>query len=493
MADETPADNPHSDRGDSSEERSGAAELERIRAEVLAVHGPGAFESLPDPEARQVPVPSRRYLYPAEGDAGPVPLPPELPAEFLRAPTMELETWLQVWRGDVPVAITSHRGGVGAVVIWAKRVLRKFIRAPIADLFDRQRVYNAVLVHNIQALQESVRTLTERSVPALIQRGDALYAVQDQRVESVVERLDHVETDVASQLASDLYAVRDELRLADRETVALLQDGHGQLRQSLTRLQHRLDSVPPADGPVEPGRPIPPPPASAGDGDDVYLDFENLYRGDEDAIRDKQRSYLAHFRGLPGPVVDLGSGRGEFLELCREEGIAAYGVDGDANMVERCSGKGLSVERADLIAHLESIPDGSLGGIFMAQVVEHLPRPRLLRLARLAARKLAPGGRVAWETQNPLSPMVLARNFYLDLTHDRPLHPEGLRFLLEAAGFRDVAVAYLSPFSPSELLPAVKVDTSADVAPVVDALNDTVARLNQLLFGFQDFAVIGTR
>ena len=91
--------------------------------------------------------------------------------------------------------------------------------------------------------------------------------------------------------------------------------------------------------------------------------------------------------------------------------------------------------------------------------------------------------------------MVLSRNFYLDLTHDRPLHPEGLRFLLEASGFRDVDVAYLSPFPASAMLPRLEEETSPDpsMRPLLDGVNTTIERLNELLFGHQDFAVIGTR
>jgi O-antigen chain-terminating methyltransferase len=186
--------------------------------------------------------------------------------------------------------------------------------------------------------------------------------------------------------------------------------------------------------------------------------------------------YVDDFRGA-APVLDIGCGRGEFLSLLREAGVEARGVDADADMVAYAQGEGLDVEQADALAYLEALEDGSLGGIFAAQVVEHLPPGSLVRLLELAASKLRPGGLFVAETINPLSPLAL-RSYFADLTHAQPLVPETLALLAEQAGFREVATRFLN--EPEEKL-AVPDD------PVIAA---NVRRLNELLFGPLDYALL---
>jgi SAM-dependent methyltransferase len=165
----------------------------------------------------------------------------------------------------------------------------------------------------------------------------------------------------------------------------------------------------------------------------AYLAFEDVFRLSEDVIRERQRPYLS-LLGSRRPVLDVGCGRGEFLELLREAGIPATGVDLDPGMVEHARAKGLSVEHDDGITHLEALDDGSLGAIFAAQVVEHLSYDRLLAFLRLSVRKLAPGGLLIAETVNPHSPGAL-KNFWVDLTHRHPVFPEVLLTLCRGMGY----------------------------------------------------------
>ena len=171
-----------------------------------------------------------------------------------------------------------------------------------------------------------------------------------------------------------------------------------------------------------------------------YFAFEARMRGSTAAVRERQRPYVEVFSDA-GPVLDIGCGRGEFLSLLREAGVEARGIDADADMVAYAGGEGLDVEQADAVAYLEALDDGSLGGVFAAQVVEHLPPATLVRLLELAAAKLRPGGLLVAETINPLSPLAL-RSYFADLTHAQPLVPETLVLLAEQAGFRDVDVRY---------------------------------------------------
>jgi O-antigen chain-terminating methyltransferase len=207
-----------------------------------------------------------------------------------------------------------------------------------------------------------------------------------------------------------------------------------------------------------------------------YFAFESRMRGSVDAIRERQRRYVEDFRDA-APVLDIGCGRGEFLSLLRDAGIEARGIDADADMVAYARGEGLDVTQADIVQHLEAAEDRSLGGIFMAQVVEHLPPAVLVRSLQLAAAKLRPGGLLVAETINPLSPLAL-RHYFADLTHAQPLVPETLELLARQAGFASTETRFLN--EPAERL----------VEPDDPLIAANVRRLNEVLFAALDYALL---
>ncbi|HLB19428.1 MAG TPA: class I SAM-dependent methyltransferase, partial [Gaiellaceae bacterium] len=207
-----------------------------------------------------------------------------------------------------------------------------------------------------------------------------------------------------------------------------------------------------------------------------YFAFESRMRGSVESIRERQRRYVDDLRE-DGPVLDIGCGRGELLGLLREAGVEARGIDADADMVAYARGDGLDVAQADLLEYLEGLGAGSLGAIFMGQVVEHLPASTLVRALALAAAKLRPGGVLIAETINPLSPIAL-RNYFADLTHAQPLVPETLELLARQSGFAQTEIRFLN--EPAERL------TEPD-DPVIAA---NVRRLNELLFAPLDYALV---
>jgi SAM-dependent methyltransferase len=175
---------------------------------------------------------------------------------------------------------------------------------------------------------------------------------------------------------------------------------------------------------VEPGASAP----------DPYVAFQDVFRGPEELVRERLRCYLPLLEGR-GPVLDAGCGRGELLDLLRDSGLEASGVDASPAMVELASGKGHAVELGDVNDHLERQADGSLGTIFSAQLIEHLPVAALDRFFELAAAKLTPNGLLIAETVNPYYARA-ARHFWLDPTHQHPLYPETLLVFCRARGFR---------------------------------------------------------
>jgi O-antigen chain-terminating methyltransferase len=163
-------------------------------------------------------------------------------------------------------------------------------------------------------------------------------------------------------------------------------------------------------------------------------------------------------------------------------------------MVEECRAKGLRAEVGDLFEVLAEQPAGTLGGVVSFHVIEHLPPASLDRLVRLAFGALAPGGVLILETPNPLSMVVAARNFWLDPTHRRPVHPGSLALSFELAGFEPVERVDLRPFDAEQRLPEIDLETVAEeMRPLAHRLNELRDRLDDLLFGYQDYALIGTR
>jgi SAM-dependent methyltransferase len=310
--------------------------------------------------------------------------------------------------------VTAEREAGGGPKGFVKRLLRKFMRWYVEPLAADQRVFNNSMLKLVDALSE---------------RTDAAIAGRQQ-----AERL-----------------VRE-------------------LEERVVRLERR--------GPSRAGTPaaatVAAQPAAAALPD--YFAFESRMRGSVEGVRDRQRPYVEDFRNA-APVLDIGCGRGELLMLLRDAGLEARGIDADADMVAYARGEGLDVEQADLVEYLGGLEDGSLGGIFMGQVVEHLPPGTLARALELAAAKLRPGGVLVAETINPLSPIAM-RNYFADLTHAQPLVPETLELLARQAGFSNTEIRFLNE-------PADRLTEPDD--PVIAA---NVRRLNELLFAPLDYALV---
>ncbi|MFL5965377.1 MAG: class I SAM-dependent methyltransferase [Gaiellaceae bacterium] len=311
--------------------------------------------------------------------------------------------------------VTTERDLGGGPKAFVKRILRKFMRWYVEPLAADQRIFNDSTLKLIDALSE---------------RLDETTAARDR-----AERLAH------------------------------------ELEERLTRVERRGR----ADAGVAPvAATVAAQPAAAALPD--YFAFESRMRGSVESIRERQRPYVELLREA-APVLDIGCGRGELVALLGEAGITARGIDADADMTAYARGEGLDVEQADAVAYLEGVEDGTFGGIFMAQVVEHLPPAILVRTLELCAKKLRPGGVLVAETINPVSPLAL-RNYYADLTHAQPLVPETLELLARQAGFSRTEIRFLNE-------PAERLAEPED--PVIAA---NVRRLNELLFGPLDYALV---
>jgi len=222
-----------------------------------------------------------------------------------------------------------------------------------------------------------------------------------------------------------------------------------------------------------------------------YVSFEDRYRGNSEEIKRRLTVYVDYFRGC-SKVLEIGCGRGEFLELLRENGIGAFGVDMNDSMVEICLKKGLNVKWDNAISYLRSLKDGYLDGIFSAHLIEHLRPSDLIELILLGHAKLRSGAHFIAETPNPLSVATSTQTFCLDPSHVKLIHPETIRFLLESNGFGKIEYRFLQPWPEEMKLSPLETSSISDPAVIrlLEGLNQNFAKLNDLLFGCQDYAVI---
>jgi SAM-dependent methyltransferase len=225
-----------------------------------------------------------------------------------------------------------------------------------------------------------------------------------------------------------------------------------------------------------------------------YLAFEDRFRGSREDIRARFESYLPFFEGA-SDVLDVGCGRGEFLELLGRTGVSARGIDLNHEMIETCRESGLDVTEADAVGYLSTLPDESLGGLFAAQVVEHLQPGYLLSFLELAFHKLRPGGSIVLETLNPSCWVAFFESYIRDITHAWPLHPETLQFLVVASGFTSADIEYRSPVADADKLQPVTVTAAVGpvLADLVDSFNLNVEKLNGRMFTYLDYAVVGKK
>jgi 2-polyprenyl-3-methyl-5-hydroxy-6-metoxy-1,4-benzoquinol methylase len=217
---------------------------------------------------------------------------------------------------------------------------------------------------------------------------------------------------------------------------------------------------------------------------EMYVAFEDAFRGSRHEIKERVSEYLPLLTGKRigtshMPVLDLGCGRGEWLEVLGESGLSALGVDSNQSCARECEARGLSVRMSDALKFLEELPEQSQGAVTAFHVVEYMPFAAILNLLDEAVRVLKPGGLLILETPNPANLIVGANTLYLDPTHIRPLPADVMRFFVETRGFCNIETRLLHPFPACYRLEAEP--------------NSAAALLNELVFGARDYAIIAER
>lgn len=446
------------------------------------------------------------------------------PPEFPHPPPPYDETQItainEAWTilPDGPPAIDRSLKGRLRGAIW------RLVGPPLAA----QQAFNAALVdhlnRNTAAHREAQRALTstldfirdqtaallhlQAALMSLLQSLTLYVDTKDRSVGGQIQVLNAAVSALADDWLKhwESQAARDRRREAEQPA---LQRAHDDLRQQVALAQQtalllkreveRLLAGGAAAGAGAAAAVDPAPAAPADVSLDAfkYVGFEDRFRGSQAVIRARLADYMPLFAGA-SRVVDIGCGRGELLDLFREAGVDAHGVDVNASMVEICRERGLSAERAGAVEFLEQQPDASLGGLIAIQVVEHLEPAYLTRLLDVAFHKLRPGAPLVLETLNPACWVAFFESYIRDVTHRWPLHPDTLHYLTQAAGFPDVQVQMRAPVPAADKLdhlPAPAPGQSLDpvVLDLVDVVNAHADKLNARLFTHMDYAIVARK
>jgi len=390
--------------------------------------------------------------------------------------------------------ISSHHPYIGKFLVKGRKLVHGEVHRYIDPMISSQTEFNASTVRIITLVSQRCEELNKRqqeletAVSSLKQEikenvdlhARELFTLESQRSADLNQHQQELKTAVSSLKQE----VKENIDARVRELFTQMdEDIHA--RAWLThvledRIQNELlqKSVPSASTSKE---------------NTNYFLFEERFRGSREDIKKRQLAFLPYFEKC-SRVLDIGCGRGEFLEILKNHDIGGIGVDSDPDMRAYCRSRQLEVEHSDAIAYLETLEEKSLDGIFIDQVVEHLEPDYLIRLLALCYQKMKFGYYIVIETVNPLS-FVSFVNFYIDMTHKRPVHPETLQYLLSAAGFRECEKKFFSPVSDEDRLKQIggTSDMNETERKNIDVYNHNVVMLNTVLFGAQDYAVVGKK
>lgn len=363
-----------------------------------------------------------------------------------------LESSARAW---VAKAEDSARASVAQLEVAGQARLAKLessFAAKLAGIESSANEINTKLAHVESAageLQDRIGSVEvvasdlSRSTDKLTSASDATQA----EVEKVYQQLQHA---------------RAELTLQGRRMALILEEARSRLPQPFDQQQlgiiasedqHKLD--------------------------ELYAELEDNFRGSQQEIKERFRTYLPQIKSLgvisEMPIVDLGCGRGEWLELLQEEGYRASGVDINHVLLDRCRARGLDVVENDALTYLRGLPDNSLSAVTGFHIIEHLQIEVMISLFDEILRVLHPGGLVIFETPNPENVLVGSNFFYFDPTHRNPVPSLLVKFLLESRGFSRIEVMNLHGWDEAR----------------IGGKNELTARFNELFYGPMDYAIAG--
>lgn len=383
--------------------------------------------------------------------------------------------------------ITSHRRFIGRFIVFGKKVVRKLLRWYINPIVEQQNHINNLTKASVDEMTNKL-IMSESNfamIDGMLNTFNEDLNSTISKVDSMVEKLGGEHLPKIEEQKLELERLRGELD----KISALNRQQKSELAYLVYRLNQMQGKGVSDTSTVDKRKKKRPIPVKSAPTEIDYFLFENRFRGSQEDVKATLEKYVKYFEGKEN-VLDIGCGRGEFLELLAQNDIDAHGVDISKEFVEYCRDRGFKVEWEDAIEYLERVDDNSLGGIFLGQVIEHLDQDSLIRLVELSFKKLQPGAYFIAETPNPTMLTTFSNSFYVDLSHNKPIHPSTMEFLLEYFGFKDISVLYNEATKIQYDLPVLEGDSSIKN---LTSFNDGIGLLNELLFGYQDYAICGKK
>ena len=372
--------------------------------------------------------------------------------------------------------ISSHRRILGKPLIKGRELVHGEVQRYIDPSLWKQREFNSCIVRILNGISERLGRVDDRIAQSQSAISDQVNdriaqsqsAISDQVNDRIAQSQSKVYSDIGEQVRSVILAMNKDIE--NRAWLA------GILEEKIAKSKEkRSDEM-----------------LSSQVKGLNYFIFEDRFRGSRNDTKAKQLKFVKYFEGCKN-VLDIGCGRGEFLELLKDNGISGHGIDIDEDMVRYCRSRDLNVEKLDAVSYLNQLEDKSLDGIFIDQVVEHLDPDYLIKMIDLCYKKMLFGAYIIMETVNPLSLLSLA-DFYMDMSHKRPVHPETLKFLMSAAGFRETVAQFYEPAVEDGRLRYIDADELAEKErSLADIINRNTDMLNNMIFGPRDYAAIGKK
>lgn len=369
------------------------------------------------------------------------------PAEAL--PINDPYSWGQLSETLKMAELNVNAGAEVTSMLHYRGVVRKIARlmGKITIYLGRvitipQRNFNSSILHLLRIILDGIRDMN---------RNTALLERQMRQIEEKSALIDYLKTGLTTQ-ERRITVLLEELQ---NQTVTVV--GASQVSTRKIKTPDLLDPL--------------------------YLAFEEKFRGSREEIRQRLQEYVPRIRqagaGEEGrEVLDVGCGRGEWLEIMKDEGLLAKGLDLNHVLVQACREKGFEVEENDALSFLRALPDNCLGAITSFHLIEHIGFEDRIALFDESVRVLKSGGIALFETPNPRNLLIGACNFWADPTHLRPLYPETHQFLMEYRGFSNVELLFLHPHEGEQRLPE-------EEAP------ELASRLNEVLSCARDYTIIG--
>ena len=392
--------------------------------------------------------------------------------------------------------ITSHRSGLGKVIILGKKIIRKILKWYIDRIVEQQNRYNMIntrINYSYKVLFETLIEQSDKNAKEVKQLTTAIKSLFDEIEVLKMFKEDILELNESNKLAQqslnhqiDLIEELKKQHIEIMKHIELIDSTNKFVNSRIRRLERKtINNIDLDEDLISSNKNVL---KENVDNIDYFL-FENKFRGSIEYIKEIQRRYLDIFKGSQD-VLDIGCGRGEFVELLLENGISVKGIDINVDFVEYCLENNLPVERADMFSYLEKSPDNSIGGIFCSQVVEHLTADMMVYFIKMAYKKLKNNAPIVIETINPKNIVAVSNWFYMDLSHVRPVHPDTLAFIAEQEGFNINEIMYTEE-NLGNHIPPLNIENIGESN--LDEFNNKIKFVNEVLSGPQNYSLIAKK